>query len=74
MRIDRIPLQCVHSSSVIVQWDSEAPPLHFHVSGDAALVNPLMGVVDEAVLCEAECHVGDAGLFVWNAYGGVPAY
>jgi hypothetical protein len=70
--IRRIPFQGIHSSTIIIKGYTETAPLEFEVGGNAALVDPLVGVVDEAIFGVTKCHVGDTRLFVWNTNSCVP--
>ena len=73
MGIDRIPFQGIYPTPILVERYAETASLEFEVGGDAALIDPLVGVVDEAVFGVAEGHVGDASLFVGDTDGGVPS-
>lgn len=72
MSICGIPLQRVYPAPIRVQGHAQATSLELNVGGDAPLIDPLMRIVNEAILRISEGHVRDAGFPIRYAHGRVP--
>mmetsp|Transcript_29748 Transcript_29748/g.50635 ORF Transcript_29748/g.50635 Transcript_29748/m.50635 type:complete len:236 (+) Transcript_29748:433-1140(+) len=71
--IDRIPFQRIDASAIRIQRHAQTPSLRLQIRRDAPLIDPLMGIVHEAIIRPPKRHVRYPRLAIGNAHGRVPA-
>mmetsp|Transcript_3745 Transcript_3745/g.8320 ORF Transcript_3745/g.8320 Transcript_3745/m.8320 type:complete len:292 (-) Transcript_3745:946-1821(-) len=72
MAINRIPLQRIHPTPIPIQRHTQTPPLQLQIGGHTTLIQPLVGIVDKAILSVSKCHIGNARLLIRDPHGGIP--